>query len=102
MKYDPDKAESDAHRDWDEHKCKRLCIGLTGNDPYPINPDCGLNTMAIGEYFPIPEEYIAAKRYCLIYNAAVDALIAKHGIPAWADIHRRKADRERMLRLIVG
>lgn len=102
MQYDPDKAENDAHRDWGEHKCKRLCVGLVDNDPYPIDRDCGLNTMAIGEHFPTREEYIAAKRYCSIYNATVDALIAEHGIPEWADVYRRKADRERMLKLIVG
>lgn len=102
MQYDPDDAENDAHRDWAEHKCKRLCIGLMGNDPHPINHDCGLSTMAIAEYFPTREEHVAAERYCWIYNATLDALIAKHGIPEWADVHRRKADRERMLRLIVG
>jgi hypothetical protein len=102
MRYEPDKAESDAHRDWAEHKCKRLCVGLVGNDPYPINRDCGLNTMAIGEHFPTLGEHIAAERYCSIYNATIDALIAEHGIPEWADVHRRKADRDRMLKLIVG
>jgi hypothetical protein len=102
MRYDPVEAKNDAQRDWIDQKCKRLCIGLVGNDPYPINRDCGLNTMAIGEYFPTREEHIAAELYCSIYNATVDALIAQHGIPNWADVHRRTSDRERMLNLIIG
>ncbi len=100
--FDPDLAEADARRDWVEHNCKRLVVGLVGNDPYPINQDCGLNTLAIGEHFPTRKEHVAAEQYCSIYNATVDALIAQYGIPEWADVYRRKADRKRMLELIVG
>jgi len=102
MQYDPSIAENDARRDWAQQTCKRLCVGLVGNVPYSINHDCGLITQSIGEWFPTPEEHIAAKDYCSIYNATVDALIAEHGIPEWADVHRRRADRERMLLLIAG
>ncbi|WP_037251441.1 hypothetical protein [Rhodopirellula europaea] len=100
--FDPAQAEADAHRDWAGHRCGVLCVGLVGNDPYPINPESGLNTRCIGEHFPTLEEHLAAAEYCSIYNETVSALIAEHGIPEWADVHRRKADRRRMLELIVG
>ena len=85
-----------ARKDWENEMARRLVIGLLARDEPLYDSESGLYCASLGCVSTDETE-----KYCAAYNAEVDRLIARHGLPPWAPARRIPSRRE-AIEVLVG